>query len=291
MFQKATRKKAKLKIALVGPSGSGKTYSALLVAKGMGGKIAVIDTERSAELYADDPRMPAYDVAHLEKFEPEEYIAKIKFAEKSGYDILIIDSMTPEWTAVKEIAEKVGTAMNNSWAGWSKATPRHQSFIDAIIQSPMHIFCTMRAKTEWTTAKDEKTGKSKPVKLGLGAEQRQGVDFEFTTIFNISAEDHLATVDKDRTNRFVNFTDKLSERTGETFNEWINSAAAEEDPLAARKNYVFVLLSKLNLKYEGDVKTKLNKQVNKTSMTEWSAEDIEAVIKTLEDAIAKKKPQ
>ncbi|MEG0635799.1 MAG: AAA family ATPase, partial [Pseudomonas sp.] len=54
MFKKAERKQAKLRLALAGPSGSGKTFSALLMAKGLGGRIAVIDTEHgSASLYAD----------------------------------------------------------------------------------------------------------------------------------------------------------------------------------------------------------------------------------------------
>ena len=58
MFQKATRKQAKLKLAVTGPSGSGKTYSALMLAKGIGGKIALIDTEnKSASLYAESKGM------------------------------------------------------------------------------------------------------------------------------------------------------------------------------------------------------------------------------------------
>ena len=44
MFQKAERKKERLRLALCGPAGSGKTYSALLIAQGLGGKIALIDT-------------------------------------------------------------------------------------------------------------------------------------------------------------------------------------------------------------------------------------------------------
>ena len=43
-FVKAQRKQAKLRLALSGPSGSGKTWGALQIAKGLGGKIAVIDT-------------------------------------------------------------------------------------------------------------------------------------------------------------------------------------------------------------------------------------------------------
>ena len=47
-FQKAERKKAKLRLALTAPSGGGKTYSALLLAKGLGGKIAFIDPENGS---------------------------------------------------------------------------------------------------------------------------------------------------------------------------------------------------------------------------------------------------
>ena len=53
-FKKATKEKAKLRLAVFGVSGSGKTFSALRIAKGLGGKIAVIDTERnSACKYSD----------------------------------------------------------------------------------------------------------------------------------------------------------------------------------------------------------------------------------------------
>lgn len=52
-FRKAERKKAKLRLGIVGPAGSGKTYSSLLIAAGLGGRIALIDTENgSGDLYA-----------------------------------------------------------------------------------------------------------------------------------------------------------------------------------------------------------------------------------------------
>lgn len=40
VFQKATKEKAKLRMALTGPSGSGKTYSALNIAQYLGKKYA-----------------------------------------------------------------------------------------------------------------------------------------------------------------------------------------------------------------------------------------------------------
>ena len=62
-FRKAQRTKAKLRLAITGPAGSGKTYSALLLAFGIGGKIALIDTENgSGDLYAN---LGDYDICNL----------------------------------------------------------------------------------------------------------------------------------------------------------------------------------------------------------------------------------
>jgi len=68
-FHKAERKKGKLRLAIAGPAGSGKTYSALLIALGLGGRIAMIDTERgSGELY---DHLGEYDACTIHPpFEP-----------------------------------------------------------------------------------------------------------------------------------------------------------------------------------------------------------------------------
>src|SRR5574337_887521 len=88
-FKKAVRKQAKLRLALSGPSGSGKTYGALLLAKGMGGKTALIDTERgSASLYTNIHDFDALDLDP--PYTPERFIEAIKSAERAGYDVLII---------------------------------------------------------------------------------------------------------------------------------------------------------------------------------------------------------
>jgi len=86
-FVKAEKKKSKLRLGMSGPSGSGKTYSALRLAKGLGGKVAVIDTERgSASLYADKFE---FDVLELTApYTTERYIEAMKLAK--DYDIIII---------------------------------------------------------------------------------------------------------------------------------------------------------------------------------------------------------
>ena len=164
-FQKAVRKKAKLRLALTGPSGSGKTYGALQIAKGLGGKVACIDTEHgSASLYSD---LVDFDVMELgAPYSPERYIAAIKEAEAAGYDVLIIDSTTHEWSGsggVLELVDQVASSKfrGNTWSAWNDLTPRHRAFIDAMVQSKMHIIATGRSKTE--TAQVEENGRKKVV--------------------------------------------------------------------------------------------------------------------------------
>ena len=137
VFKKAKRSLSKLRLAVQGPSGSGKTYGALMLAKGLGGKIAVIDTERgSASLYADLKGMPEFDVLDLDApYTPEKYIEAIHAAEDEGYDILIVDSMTHEWDGqggCLELIDQIARAKyrGNTWSAWSELTPRHRRFVD-----------------------------------------------------------------------------------------------------------------------------------------------------------------
>lgn len=287
-FQKATRKRAKLKIALIGPSGSGKTYSALLIAKGMGGRVAVIDTERgSASLYS---HLVDFDVDELQRFEPEVYIEAIKEAVKNGYSTLIIDSLSHEWEVTRQIAETGSTNNKNKMAGWAVATPRHQKLIDTILQSPLHVICNMRSKTEWSMEKDE-NGKTKPVKVGLAPVQRPNVEYEFTTIFNLSSDDNSATVEKDRTEIFENFRGRLNEEVGNQFLKWLETG--EENPAARvalerQKKLTFVLLSKLDQKYEDEkVRRRFFEISGKDSMKLWTEEDANKINAALEEAILK----
>lgn len=225
-FEKAMRKKAKLRLALTGPSGSGKTYSALLIAKGIGGKIAVVDTEKgSASLYSD---IADFDVLELEPpFSPERFIEAINAAEQAGYDSIVIDSITHEWGGVGGCLELVDTIAKtkyrgNSWSAWSDINPRHRLFLDAILRTNMHVIATMRSKTE--TAQVEENGRKKVAKLGMKSEQRDGVEYEFTTVLYLVHESHHANATKDRTKLFSNADPVvLSEDTGKKLLEWLES--------------------------------------------------------------------
>jgi ribosomal silencing factor RsfS len=239
-FQKAVRRQARLRLALTGPSGSGKTYSALLVAKGMGGKIALIDTEKgSASLYS---HLVDFDVLELQPpYTPEKFTAAIKEAKEAGYNILILDSITHEWSGVGgclELVDEIAKAKykGNSWSAWNEITPRHRDFIDSMLQSDMHIIATMRSKTE--TVQTEEQGRKTVKKLGMKSEQRDGSDYEFTTVLDIVHDGHYATASKDRTGLFTGRDPKpLNEGVGVMLMEWLQSgaAAALEHPAPERK--------------------------------------------------------
>lgn len=224
-FTKATRKKAKLRLALTGPSGSGKTYGALMIAKGLGGKIACIDTEKgSASLY---DHIVDFDVLELSApYTPEAYIAAIQEADKAGYDTLIIDSTTHEWNGpggVLELLEDIAKAKyrGNTWSAWNELTPRHRAFIDAMLQSNMHIVATGRSKTE--TAQVEENNKKKVVKLGMKTEQRDGFEYEFTVVLDIVHDGHYALASKDRTGLFGGDPKPISAATGKKLLAWLET--------------------------------------------------------------------
>lgn len=222
-FRKAERRQVKLKLALAGPAGSGKTMSGLRLAFGIGTKVAGVDSENETmSLYSD--KFPPFEVLNLKPpYTTEKYIEAIKLAEKSGFDILLIDGISAAWSGtggLLEEKEKLDArgGKQNRFANWASITKKQEAFMAAILQSNIHIICTMRAKTEYESTED---GKVK--KLGLAPVQREGVDYEFTTIFDIDMA-HNAQASKDRTGLFGDAIFQISEDTGKRFTEWLGSA-------------------------------------------------------------------
>jgi hypothetical protein len=229
-FTRATKKRSKLRLALTGPSGSGKTYSALRLAKGIGGRIAVIDTESgSASLYAD---LFDFDVMELSKpFTPEKYTAAIKEATAAGYDVLIIDSLTHAWAGEGGVLESVDDAasrIENKFAAWGPATKRQNHFIGSILDAEIHIIATMRSKMEYALENNAK-GKAVPKKIGMAPVQRDGVEYEFATVLDVGM-DHFAgvgLVGKDRTGIFEGRDrEQLTEEDGRRILAWLTETPA-----------------------------------------------------------------
>jgi hypothetical protein len=222
-FKKATRKQIKLKLAVTGAAGSGKTYSALRLAAGLGSKIAMIDTENgSASLYSDKFSFDTLDMSP--PFTHEKFIAAIHDAEAAGYDVLVIDSASHFWEGILEYKSKLDARGGNSYTNWNDAGNKFKGILDSVLQSKMHVICCMRSKMDYVQEKDDR-GKTTIKKVGLAPIMRDGIQYEFTTVWDVD-QNHQAQSSKDRTGLFGDGIEQITENHGKRLLEWLASGAA-----------------------------------------------------------------
>jgi hypothetical protein len=193
-FTPATKERAKARIALTGPTGSGKTYTALVTATGLGGRIALVDTEHgSAAKYADEF---SFDTLPLTTFQPTTLANALAVAAHDGYGVVIVDSLSHFWSGTGGMLEQVDNAAKrvgvggSSFAGWKEARPLERAMIDALLAYPGHLIVTMRTKTEYVVETDDR-GRKVPRKVGLKPEQREGIEYEFDIVGDLDHENTL----------------------------------------------------------------------------------------------------
>lgn len=217
----AKRSQVKLRLGLSGPSGYGKSYSALLLAFGLAKnwkKIAVIDTENnSASLYS---HLGEYNILSLEEpYTPQRYIEAIKTCEIAGMDVIIVDSISHEWSGkggCLEMHDKLGGRFQD----WGTITPYHNSFIDALMRSKTHIITTTRRKVDYSLDRDM-NGKTKVMKLGTKEITREGYEYELTVNFELINDNHLVRASKDRTGLFMGKPEFIiNQSTGKKLLSW-----------------------------------------------------------------------
>jgi hypothetical protein len=225
IFQKAIKRQIKLRLALLGPAGSGKTYSALEIAKHLGGKTALMDSEHaSARKYADKFD---FDVVEPTSFSPDKYIEIIQMAEQAGYDNLIIDSLSHAWAGKDGILEFVDEEKRKSRSGnaftegWGKATPKHNALIEAMLSCKMHLIVTMRTKMEYVIEEDPNTHKKTPRKIGLQPIQRDGLEYEFDVVGDLNQDNdfHITKTRCDQLNGKV--ITKPGKQLAEILKAWL----------------------------------------------------------------------
>jgi DNA polymerase III delta prime subunit len=241
-FQKATKRKMRLRCALEGPPGSGKTYSALAIGRalvGESGRIAVIDTERgSASKYSDEFD---FDVVELDTYAPATFVELIREAEAEGYDLLIIDSLSHAWMGAEGMLEQVDKIAkrkqySSNFPAWKDANPQERLLWDTMLGCDMHVMATLRTKTEYVieevVGRDGKK-RSVPRKVGLAPIQREGLEYEFDVVAEMDM-DHNMIVTKTRCKPL---TDRAFNRPGaevaEILHEWLGEESPERPKKAA----------------------------------------------------------
>lgn len=165
-FRRAVREKVQLIVGLSGGTGSGKTFSAMRLAKGMaqGKPFCVIDTENGrASHYADQF---TFDVLDLRApFTPDSYGKAIEMADKAGYPVIVVDSMSHVWAGdggvldwqEDELDRMAGQDYQRreacKMAAWIKPKKAHKQMMQSLLQVKAHLILCFRAEEKIEMAK------------------------------------------------------------------------------------------------------------------------------------------
>ena len=220
----AVRAGSKVVIGIAGTSGSGKTYTALKVARGMVSSpsdIGFIDTEnRRGSLYADilDGQFMIGDL--YPPFSPTRYADAIKEFQAAGVKVLVIDSISHEWEG-EGGCEDIATNTSSKMANWKLAKKEHKKFMNALLQSDMHIVACIRAR-EKTDFKNPK----QPVSLGIQPICEKNFMFEMTAsmmMHNEGFHQQFLKMPESLRQIFGNGEGYLSESHGSALINWVDS--------------------------------------------------------------------
>lgn len=192
-IEEAHREGARLVIGLGGISGGGKTYTALQLAWGLANfdskKVGFIDTEnRRGRLYADALRDAQGNVHRfmigdlVPPFSPQRYMEAINAFVAAGVEVLVIDSVSHEWNGIGGCEDIANAPDGNGKAPkngrWNVAKKEHKSFMNTMLQSPLHIIACMRAQPKVKI--ETQQGKTVYIDQGVLPIQEKSFTFELT---------------------------------------------------------------------------------------------------------------
>jgi hypothetical protein len=184
-----------------------------------------VDTENGrASLYS---HLVTFDVLELRPpFHTDKYIVALNGAAAAGYDVVVLDSITPQWDGEGGILDRKGQLDKrggNSYTNWADFTVEHNRFRQAIVQAKPHVIATMRSKQDYVLMQNA-NGKQEPRKVGLAPIQREGFEYEFPLVFDVQM-DHRAKASKDNSGLFGDqLWDLADPKVGQMLNEWLKGA-------------------------------------------------------------------
>lgn len=254
-FQRATKKQAKLRLALEGPAGYGKTYTGLTLASYLReqGRVAMLDTEAgSASKYAD-----LFDFDVIEQhppFHPDRVTEGIELAVANGYDVFFVDSLSHFWAGDGGLLDIVDQVARTKYRGdshraWKDAGEIQQRLVDAILRSPIHIIAGMRTKTDYVRDEVEMDGgrtRTRIRKAGTKVVQRDEFDYEFDLVgrFEIPC---VLTIIKSRCATLPPDTviDRPGVELAQTLKTWLGAGAEVKQQTDEQRDQLLGVLDRL----------------------------------------------
>lgn len=239
-IRKAVRSGSRVVIGIAGQSGEGKTYTALKLARGMVDspqEIGFLDTEnKRGSLYADILDGPFLIGDLYAPFSPARYAEAIKEFQDAGVKVLVIDSGSHEHEGEGGLDDIANAPLlrGGKMADWKKAKSEHKKFMNAMLQSDMHIVLCLRARE-----KMDFKNPSKPVSLGIQPICEKNVLFEMTAsmiMLNQGQNQKFIKMPEALRPIFGNGTGYLNESHGRALIDWVNSGEKIDTELESWKN-------------------------------------------------------
>lgn len=186
-FATATPIAKKIKVLLYGASGSGKTLAALSFPR-----VALIDAEGGADLYAGRPDVPAFAILRTKTVtELEQAIAFIREDGGKAFDTLVIDPITVIYDVLKEATAKTAKNGEIGFREWAKINSRMKSIYNSLTNLPVHVVVIAREATEYETSGGDLR------KTGTKADADKAAPYVFDFVVKLNP-DHSGAVIKSR---------------------------------------------------------------------------------------------
>ena len=252
-FKKAIRENVNLILALAGGTGSGKTFSAMRLAQGMAGskRYAVIDTENGrASHYADQFDFDTCDLRA--PFRPESYADAILAADKAGYPVIVVDSMSHVWAGDGGVLDwqegELDRMAGDDWkkreackmAAWIKPKMAHKHMMSKLLQVKAHLILCFRAEEKIEMVRGEGGKMEVRQKHSLTGKDgwipicEKSVPFEATASFLLLARaPGLPNPIKlpEAMKAAVMLDEALNEKTGEKLAQWAAGGEVKRKPV------------------------------------------------------------
>lgn len=192
-FKPAIKQAKRIKMLFYGSAGTGKTTTALKLGALAGGKIALIDMEGGADLYAE---MATFDVLRTKSY--QDVMNALDFIEKQKheYSLLILDPITVLWNVIIEAFQIVRVDKGLTHADWGIIKRKMYAIYNRLVNLPLHVIVIARAKDEYQGTDDNKR------KVGENPDAEKSIEYLFDVVLNIrvNGENRFADVSKDRSN-------------------------------------------------------------------------------------------
>jgi len=179
IFAPASKTKKWIKVCFWGGAKEGKTECLLGFPKPM----AVIDSEKGTLMYGDRFK---FDMAEVIRWQGLGAPLDALKNSPGKYQTLGIDSMTPLY---QDLISEVAAQERARWGkdiitqfGWGIVKRRFKALITFLLELPMHVVITMRAKDEYENIDNPQGGEEKSRKTGalaMDAEKSSSYLFDF----------------------------------------------------------------------------------------------------------------